>query len=73
MGRRLDLALLVAFAAWAAAPVAYLLLEAAASDRAFTGPTGTFPGDQLQHLSWIRSSGSMGWTNFPTGFWLRRR
>lgn len=60
LGRRLDLVLLVALAAWAAAPVVYLVREASASGRAFTGAAGIFPGDQLQYLSWIRSAGEHG-------------
>lgn len=49
--------LLAALVAWAAAPVVYELARAVAHHETFTGADGLFAGDQLQYLSWIRSSG----------------
>lgn len=43
--------------AWALAPVLYLLYRAGANGQTLTGAVGTFAGDQLQYLSWVRSAG----------------
>jgi len=51
------LATLLALLAWGLAPVVYLLVEAAASDRSISGADGLFAADQLQYLAWIRSAG----------------
>ncbi len=57
---KLAWATLIALAAWAGAPIVYLLLRAAAHHETFSGGDSIFPGDQLQYLAWIRSSGEHG-------------
>jgi hypothetical protein len=51
---------LVALGLWALGPVAYLLEQAVAHRERFSGADSLFAGDQLQYLSWIRSSGEHG-------------
>jgi hypothetical protein len=48
---------LLALVLWAAAPLVYLLLRAAAHHESLSGGDSLFGADQLQYLSWIRSSG----------------
>jgi hypothetical protein len=48
---------LLGLALWAAAPVVYLLLRAAAHHESLSGGDSIFAADQLQYLAWIRSSG----------------
>ncbi len=51
------LATLVALLAWGLAPVVYLVVESAASERSLSGADGPFAADQLQYFAWIRSAG----------------
>jgi hypothetical protein len=60
---------LVALALWAAAPVVYLLIRAAAHHESLSGGDSLFAGDQLQYLAWIRGTG--GHVLAADGFALR--
>lgn len=53
--------MLALLAAWALAPILYLLLHAASVDGVFTGSTGALAGaDQFLYLDWLRQSGEHG-------------
>jgi hypothetical protein len=59
-GTRVGLALLVALALWAVAPVVVVVVRLLAYGDVPTGADGPLAGDQLQYLAWVRDAGSHG-------------